>query len=245
MVTFWFPIQQTRKEMTKRLTVAAIAIGLAAISLAAFDGVTFKRTPKVGDVHKYKQVGKFDVGGQEFDFEAVSTEKCVKVETGGNYTLEETQGDVKLNGQEAPEGTGGGSTTTIFTPKGEVVEIKGDKVEANSYRFANLALFIMPDKELKAGDTWSYDIKEDKKLGAATAKATYTYVGEDKVGATDCYKIKCAVKETASDGASSDGTVWLSKADSTLVKASAKWVNAPVPGAPTTISGDITITLVS
>jgi len=222
----------------------AAALGLAAFSLAAFDGFTIKRIPKVGDVHKYKQVGKFDVGGQEFDFEAVATEKVVKAETGGNYSIEESQSDVKLNGQEAPEGAGTGSSTTTYTAKGEVVEIKGDRVEANTYRFANLALFIAPDKDLKPGDSWSYDIKENKTTGAVEAKATYTLVGEDKVGSTDALKVKYTIKEAGTDAASSDATVWLSKTDFTMLKLNAKWVNAPVPGAPTTISGDITLTLI-
>ncbi|MDR3689497.1 MAG: hypothetical protein P4L46_08975 [Fimbriimonas sp.] len=230
--------------MSFRLSVALAALGLAAISLAAFDGITIKRTPKVGETHKYKQVGKFDVGGQEFDFEATSTEKVVKVEDSGNYAVEETQSDVKLNGQEAPEGAGTGASTTSYTAKGEVVEIKGDKVEPNTYRFANLALFVLPDKELKAGDTWSYDVKENKTTGAVNAKCSYTFVGEEKVGTTDAIKVKYTIKESGDDAASSDATVWLSKTDFTMLKLTAKWVNAPVPGAPMSISGDITLTLV-
>ncbi len=210
----------------------------------ATDGFTIKKTPKLGVVHKYKQVGKFDVGGQDFEFEAIASEKVTKVEDSGNYAMEETQSAVKLNGQEAPEGAGSGSSTTTYNAKGEVLEIKGDKVEENTYRFANLAIFIVPDKELKAGDSWNYEIKADKKTGAVAAKATWTLVGEDKVGTTDCLKIKYSVKETGADGASSEGTLWITKADSSMVKLTAKWVNAPVPGAPTTISGDITLTLI-
>ena len=229
--------------MKIRMTVALAALGLAAISLAAFDGITIKRTPKEGEVHKYKQVGKFDVGGQNFDFEAVASQKITKVETNGNYSVEEKTSDVKLNGQEAPEGAGPGGSTTTYTPKGEVVEIKGDQVEANTYRFANLALFIVPDKELNAGDKWNYDVKEDKKTGAVAAKATYTFIGEDKVGGVDSLKISFSVKESGADAASSEGTLWMRKSDFVLIKLNAKWTNAPVPGAPTSITGDITLTI--
>ena len=231
--------------MTLRHCLTLSLLSAAVISMAAVDAYTIKRTPKVGEVHKYKQVGKFDVGGQEFEYEATASQKVAKVEDSGNYTVEEAQSDVKLNGQEAPEGSGPGATNTTFSAKGEVLEIKGDRVEANTYRFANLAIFILPEKEVAFGDSWSYDIKEDKKLGSVAGKATYKLVGEEKIGSNDCLKLSYSVKESGSDAASSEGTVWIRKGDSTLIKMSAKWTNAPVPGAPMSITGDITLTLIS
>jgi len=107
-----------------------------------------------------------------------------------------------------------------------------------------LDVFVIPDNAVKVGDSWTYEIKEDKKTGAAAAKASYSLVGEDKVGAIDSFKIKFSVKESGADAASSEGTMWLSKADSMLVKFSTKWVNAPVPGAPVPISGEMTVALI-
>jgi len=227
----------------KNLAVVAV-LGLAALSLAASDTTySFKRTPKVGDVHKYKQAGKFDVAGMPIDYEANSTWKIIKVDDMGGYTQESTTTDTKINGEDGP--SSGGSQLTTMNAKGEVVEIKGENVEANTYRFAALTLFITPDTEVKAGDTWTYDVKEDKKTGAVPAKASYTLVGEDKVGTTDTLKIKFSIKESGTDAASSEGILWLNKADLSLVKMTTKWVNAPIPGAPVSISGDISITLIS
>jgi len=234
--------------MLKSKLIAATAIlGLAALSLAAvIDGYSFKRTPKEGETHKYKQTGKFEAGGMEIEYEAKSTQKVTKVEADGSYAEESTTSDVKMNGQEPPEGAAGGGqkTTTKFSAKGEVVEIKNEQVSAEAYRFANLAIFISPETDIKVGDSWSYEVKEDKKTGAAAAKATYTLTGEDKVGTVDALKLKFVIKETAADGASSEGTIWVSKADYTLLKTVAKWTNAPIPGAPVTINGEMTVTLI-
>jgi hypothetical protein len=228
-----------------KLTAVALALGLAAFSLATGDGFSLKRTQKAGTVHKYKQEGKFEVGGQQIDYQSKSTQKIVKVGDDGGYVEESVSSDVTINGQEPPGGGAAVTTTTKYSPKGEILEVKGENIDATAYRFANLSLFITPDTEVKAGDSWTYDIKEDNKTGAVAAKATFTLVGEDKVGGVDTLKIKFSIKETGTDGASSEGTAWLDKSDLSMVKVSAKWTNAPVPGAPVTISGDITITVIS
>ncbi len=233
--------------LKSKLFAATAILGLAALSLAAtLDGYSFKRTPKEGESHKYKQSGKFEAGGMEITYEATSTNKVAKVEADGTFLEESTTGDVKMNGQEPPDGGAGGSqkTTTKYSPKGEVLEIKSENVGAEAYRFANLALFVTPETDIKVGDSWTYEVKEDKKTGAAAAKATYKLVAEEKVGDVDALKLTVSIKETATDGASSESTVWLSKTDYTMLKTTAKWTNAPIPGAPVTISGEMTITLV-
>jgi len=231
--------------LKKRIAAMTLALGLAALTLAAADGISLKRTPKAGTVHKYKQEGKFEVSGQQIDYQSKSSSKIVKVNDDGSYTEENVTSDATINGQESPGGSGPQTSTTKFGPKGEVLEIKAENVDATVYRFANLSLFILPEKDVNPGDTWTYDIKEDNKTGTVASKATYTFVGEDKIGSTDTFKVKVSIKETGTDGASSEGTVWLDKSDLSMVKATAKWTNAPVPGAPVTINGDITITLIS
>lgn len=230
--------------MKTKICAVLATVGLVAFAFAALDGYTLKPTLKVGDTHRYKQTGKFDVGGQELDIEAVATEKIVSVDPSGKFSEEESTSEFKINGQDPPAGAGGGNTTTTYSAKGEVIEIKGDNVDANVYRFSNLSLFILPDKAVSAGDVWTYDVKPDPKLSGVAAKATYTFVGEDKVGSTDTLKVKYSIKETSSDGASSEGTVWIRKSDFTMVKLSGKLTNAPAPGAPVSLTGDITLMLI-
>jgi len=236
-------ILSVRDKMKLKFGIGLAAVFIAANAFASFDGVTFKLSPKVGDSHKYRETAKFDVGGADFEFSAISTRKTVKADPSGTYSIKEEMSEMKFNGQEAPEGQGPGDTTVSFSPMGEIVKIEGDRVDENLYRFSNLALFIQPDKPVNAGDTWNYEVKENKTTGVVPAKATYTFVGEEKVGSTDALKVKYLIKETGDGGASSDGTLWLNKSDFTLIKLSAKWVNAPITGAGT-ISGDISVVLI-
>jgi len=221
-------------------------IGLAAVlftSLAfgAGDAFTFKSSQKEGDVLKYKQVAKLDFQGMPIEFSASSTRKVIKIDASGNVTVKEDVSDAKLNGADAPEGSGPGATTVTSTAKGEVVKIEGDRVDENAYRMANLELFIAPDKPVNAGDTWSYDIKENKTTGAVNAKANYTFVGDEKIGDIDAVKVKIAVKESGDSGASTEGFIWLRKSDCVMVKMTSKWNNVPI--GPGGISGDVTVTL--
>lgn len=231
--------------MKTRFTAVMSALALTALALAAFDGFTIKKTPKVGDTHKYKQLGKFDVQGQSLEFEAIATDKVTKIDDKGNYSIEENTSDVKINGMDTP--TGQPATTTTYNPKGEIIDLKADVVSPAVRRLANMALFIMPEKDVRVGDTWSYDMKADAKNEIPSGTCKYSLLGEDKVNGIDALKIKFSIKETGTDPASSDGTVWLGKSDGALLKMSTKWSNVPVPGpsGDINITGDISLTLLS
>jgi len=216
---------------------------ITALAFCGFDGFSIKAAPKVGDVHKYRQMGKFDVGGTEIDFSSVSTQKILKVEPSGSYTVKEEVSETKMNGAVLPNNQSPQGNTTTYSAKGEITKIEGDGVDEGVYRFANIALVILPDKTVSPGDSWSFDIKEDKTKGVMAATAKYTLVGEDKVGAINALKVKFGVKEAAAGGGSSDGAVWINKVDGSLVKLTAKLINVPVQGGPT-ISGDMAVTLI-
>ncbi len=230
--------------MKFRCSLVIGAVVLSALALAAFDGFSIKPIVKVGDVHKYKMTGKFELGGMEYEYSATSTQKILKVDASGSWTQKEDVSDIKLNGEEPPGGAGPGGAATTFSPKGEVQGLEGENIDATAYRSANLAMFIYPDADVKAGDTWTYDIKADAKKGIVACKATFTLVGEDKVGAIDTYKVKFLAKEVGTDAAASEGTIWINKADGSVVKYTTKWTNMPVPGAPVPISGDVSLVLV-
>ncbi len=228
--------------MKLKVGVSLLAALLAVAAFARLDDYTFKSTPKVGDVHKYRDVLKFDVAGTDYDYSDITIRKVVRVDANGGFAVKEELSDVKVNDMPPPDGVGRSDTTTTFSANGEILKIEGDRVDENSYRFGNLLTFYFPDKSLHDGDTWSFDIKANKDTGAVAAKADYTLVGLDKVGQTDAYKVKFSVKESNGVGASSDGTVWFSKSDLTMLKLTGNLTNAPVPGA--TISGELTVMLV-
>jgi hypothetical protein len=208
-------------------------IALSAVAMAAVDGFSVARKPKEGDTHKYRMTADVDLGGVPITVKGLLSEKVTKVETDGSFTQEETQIELKATvaGQET-DIPSSGSSTMIYLPTGEVKSIAGDEGKAESYRMANLGIIYDPGKPLNVGDAWSFDIKANKDTGAVDAKADFKLLGEEKVGDVDTLKIKATVKETSgATPASSDGTVWISKADGSLIKSEAKWVNAPFPGA--------------
>ena len=221
-------------------------IAASAVAMAAVQGFALKRTPKEGQTYKYAMEGAVDFGGMDVTIKATVQETVTKVEADGKYSVEQKQLDGKIsiqgNEQDMPASPG---TTTIYKPNGEVVEIKADQSDPNTYRMATLGLTIDPGKMVNVGDKWSYEVKADSKTGVVTAKADYTVLGEEKVGTFDTVKIKAVVKESeGSEPASSESTVWLDKKDGAMVKSESKWINAPVPGAPGAINATVKMTRV-
>ena len=219
---------------------------IAALSMAAIaidDAISLKRAAKAGDVAKYRLKADVELQGMEANFTTLITEKVSKVESNGNYVLESTQSDgkVSFSGQEMD--VPGSVQTFTYKPNGEVVEIKAENVDASVYRTAILTSFIFADKAVKVGDDWTFEIKKDEKTGTVPAKQTYKVEAEEKVGDVDTFKVKFSTKETegGDSAASCEGTAWISKKDSTLVKSEGVWKNVPFPGAPGPINAKYTM----
>lgn len=220
---------------------------VAALSVAAFavqDGIALKRTAKAGESIKYRLKADVDLGGTEAAFSTLVTEKVSKVESNGTYVIESSQSDGKVSfgGQEMEMPA---SVQTItYKATGEIVEIKAEQVDASVYRTANLTSFIVGDKPVKVGDTWTTEIKKDEKTGAAAAKGTYKVEAEEKIGDYECYKVKYSTKEVDGGEAAavSESTSWISKKDGSMVKSEGTWKNMPFPGAPMPINAKFTMT---
>lgn len=225
-----------------RIVTAGIAmLSVAAVAFAA-QGILIKRTPKEGDVLKYRLKAEIEIAGTNATFGGLVTEKVLKVAADGTYEIESSQSEAKvvLGGQEM-EVPDQGATVTAFKPGGEVVEIRGNDANANNYRMANLNNLFEPTSEVKPGDTWTREIKGDTKTGAVDATAKFKFVGEEKVGSKDALKIEANFAEKGGDGAKSDYTIWLDKADFTMLKMSAKWINVPMAAAPAPLNGSVEI----
>jgi hypothetical protein len=220
--------------------IGVTLLALSAVAMAA-QAFTIKRTPKQDEVAKYRMKGEFEVLGQQATFTGMVQEKVLKVAEDGNYTIESSQleGKVNINGQEIEMNSP--PSVSVYKPGGDIVEIQGDSSEA-AYRSAILNQFFEPGKPVAVGDSWTKEIAGAPRTGGIGAKADFKVLGEEKVGTVDTLKIKATIKETGAEPASTESTVWLSKADSTLVKIEGKWNNVPMPGAPAPISGNVTMT---
>ena len=231
--------------MASRLRLIGLgALAAASVLAVAAQGVVLARKPVAGEEHKYSIKANLEFGGMEATLTATQGEKVLAIEPDGTYSVEQRLigGTASLGGTDIdiPSST---PTVIVFTPKGAVKEIRGDSVDAPAYRFANLAVFSIPDKAVAVGDTWSYEGKPSKDTGAVAYKADYKIVGEEAVAGADAYKVEYTAKETeGGEPASATGTVWIAKSDAAMLKNVSKWANVPFPGAPGTVSGSVTIT---
>lgn len=223
--------------------VLATAISLVAVAALAFTFETYnlKRAPKEGNAATYSINANMQVMGQEFEFSADLAEKIKKVAENGEYTVESTQSNIKVAGQEA----GAPETVSVstFKPNGELVKKEGGDSSPEGNRMSLLESFISPDTEINKGDSWTKDIPANKDRGTVGTKATYKLEGEEKIGDVDTLKITYSIKETEGDKpASTQGTTWLRKDDRSMVKEEATWTDMPIPGVPAPVSGKISVT---
>lgn len=227
----------------KALKFSGIAILLVAASAYAIDGVVLKYVFKKDDVQKTRIKGKIEAAGVEVTIEIVSQSKVTNVGEDGTVTAEEKtlEGKYSLNGtdNELPPSP---AITMITKANGELKEIKADDVNEGMYRAHNLMNFIAPTDTVQVGTTWTKEYAANKDTKAPAYKTTGKILAEEKVDGTDTFKIE--FKNTESEGtdpATIEGTLWVDKANCTLVKSTQKWTAVTMPGAPFPVSGSFTI----
>lgn len=234
--------------MTKGIRTAGLAASFLALAAfataAAVQGFTIKRTPKDGEQLKFRLKADLEISGIQANLEGVTSEKTIKIDPDGTYTVESAQSDIKVlvQGQEIPSPPSP-PQIVVYKADGSIAEIRGEGIDANAYRVANLNAFFEPGKPVAVGESWVKELPADTKLGTPATKAEYKIVGEEKVSDYDTVKITSNVVETAgSDAASNVATIWLNKADWTQVKVEGKWTNAPIPGAPAPVNATYSLT---
>jgi hypothetical protein len=226
-----------RVALTGLVSLAAIVIAAAA-TLAP---VTLKRTPVKGQKLSYTMTGKITIAGMEGEISSKEVDTITDVAADGNYTTETLQSDLEFNGSPVPQQASGPSKS-VNKPTGEIVSFTGPDGGTDQAKMAAFTSFYYPTKPVEVNDTWTYEAKKDDKLGTPEFKAEMKYLGEEKVGSIDTYKIQEETKEsTATMPATISSTVWIDKADGAMVKVTAKFSNLPVTQG-LTMDGTTTIT---
>jgi hypothetical protein len=120
-------------------------------------------------------------------------------------------------------------TSTTYRPNGSMVTMTGKGVDGDVLRTTNLLGFYMPEKPIKVGDTWEYELKADEATKRPGLKASYKVEAFEKLGSFDTVRIKQSLKETSGAAPSSlEGPIWISSVDGTLVKLEGVWKSAPL-----------------
>ena len=220
------------------------ALVLLVLAGAAVQEHGLKRSPKVGDALKYKLKAELEfIGSGTGTLTGNSTERVLKVEADGSYTVQSETKDMVAEVEGTPlKGKDEAPMQTTFKANGDVVSLRGEKIGSLEYRISNLNAFRAPDKPVKVGDTWVRDIPADAKTGMVTERATFVFEAAEKVGEIDTAKVKYTYVEFVErDATSADGYFWVSLSDGSLVKSELGVKNMPLPNAGIRLNAKITV----
>lgn len=211
--------------------LAAAAAILVLPATALIQSAKIAWNPKVGSTSKFTMnvdaEGDFGQGAMKIKVSMKVANK-VKTVTDKEIVIESTMSDMKIkmgdDGQEMadPSGQGDQTTTNTYARNGALLSTKSASGMDNP-RMEQMSSFLYPDKELAPGTSWEREIPKDDKKGTPSAKGSYTFVGEEKVGKWAAYKVTWSYKETSGDKPSSaEGTAWLDKETGEMLKMDSK-----------------------
>jgi hypothetical protein len=207
------------------LAIAIVAI-MAAITFSSSNDTLADLTwgPKINSKIKYETVNVVTVPfGSTVTF-TYTTTATVKELVDGKVIIDalSTEPEVDADGPTGcPIQIGGPNGTATFTLNGQYLFDEAEDVHPFATRFINMSLFIYPEKPVSEGDSWAYQVQANAATGARTAEARFKYVGIERIGKVDAYKVAIDYQETEGeewDRISARGTKWLSVEDGTLAK---------------------------
>jgi predicted RNA-binding protein with TRAM domain len=216
--------------MKIRTTLILGLTAIAVIGTSALQTVNMKWTPKVGATYKFSMKANMVLAGMGEASVTGKISQVVEKVDGDQVTVKIQQTDSKVNfgGQEMEQPNS--VVTEKRTLNGEVLEAKIEPEPQMSLARMEAAIaFHYPTKPVAIGDSWVY-AAAGKLPGTVPAEATFKYEGDEEMSGTKCYKVSYTYKESGDNKVTGSGTVWLSIADSEMVKAVQSVKNCPLEG---------------
>lgn len=233
--------------MMKNLSILG-ATALALIASAGQDApTTLVWKPAVGSISKYRMTSSSNFQGQTAEFGATVTIKIDSVSE-GKIMVTTSTGEIslKMGDQDLGAMMGDMSSTVKLTygANGEVIErtIAAGAAEQDNPRLENAFVLLYPTKPLKPGDTWTRETKADDKLKTPASKATFTFVGKEKLADKyDTLKLKFDFTElSGATPMTASGTLWILASDGAMMKTEYAMKNAEVgPGIVVDMTGKV------
>ncbi|HRI43815.1 MAG TPA: zinc-dependent metalloprotease [Fimbriimonadaceae bacterium] len=222
-----------------------VAIALVPVLPAGQNKVVLAVKGDPGQSGKYQldlEVG-IEAGGQKFTMNIKQVEsKTVKEVKDGNIAFvqaTESQ-EITMNGEKLdPDPDENKPSTVTVRPDGTLVsyESEGDgDAEKMNVRIMSATSVIFSKNPVGVGDKWSYQYKDDDKLGTKAGSANFQLLAFEKAKDVDCAKIKMTFEEAGgSPRFASDVTAWVELATGDTVKSDVSLTNFPLgEGAGTT-----------
>ena len=219
----------------KILRFLSVLSASALIASAYCADVLLKRSPQLGDESKFHLRAEFEIFGQQSTFTSTLLSKVVKIDEKGQIETEDKQTGSKIkfgdSEQDVPESKS--ADVTVTNSKGEILEIRGELTDPDTYRMAQLTTITFSDKAIAMGGTWKVDAVANKRLGTPSSTCTYKLDSMAKIGVWDTAVITYEYKETSGAApASASGKAWINLKDGATVKLESKLTKAPMPGSP-------------
>ncbi|MHB8635624.1 MAG: MlaD family protein [Fimbriimonadaceae bacterium] len=213
-----------------KLFFVVLLAGLAALGVSGSDG-GLKLSAKVGDTRSYRLAADFTIPDGAVKVAGQVTRKVVKVGSDGTITLQETHSHMSIAIKGNLMNQDDAVIVKLLHPDGTTAELRGEGATPEAYRVVTLSTVYLPDFPLAIDKTWTWDVPPDSKHGVVKAKGDYKVVGDEKLHDIDTWKITFTVTEAeGSTPASNTSTVWISKADGSLVKSESEVKNLPIKG---------------
>ncbi|MBX3117825.1 MAG: hypothetical protein KF784_02085 [Fimbriimonadaceae bacterium] len=206
--------------MTKRIAGVMVAIALTVGLVFGQDALSIKPKPKAGSTWKLKVHADVEIMGTTAAFSALETAKVTKVDANGDFSVELSMSDVKVDVggsvQEQPEEP---PTTAKHNASGEIIDLKGEKPTAADYTMGTVSTPIFPKEDVKVGSKWTVETKGMSSLGAAGIKLSYEVLRVEEVLGVKAAVVKFTAKETSGDAPmSASGQYWVDLSNGFVVK---------------------------
>lgn len=212
------------------LTLLSVAIFASGIAHSYEDTYSLKRTPKQNDSLTYSLQMDLVYAGEKTQISQKIDMKVVKVDSKGVFTEEVTEHDGKILVK--------GIELEMDTPevrkqqtdeRGIVFDLGSKNLKSSDYRAAQIHQFVAPEKPILLGAKWSYEYKANAKRGTENAQIDYQLEGLEKIGTTECAKVKWHFKETqGKKPIDASGYAWIRLSDNVMYKYSAQATNFPM-----------------
>ncbi|HLK16614.1 MAG TPA: hypothetical protein VKT78_17540 [Fimbriimonadaceae bacterium] len=205
-------------------------IGIAALAVvgSAAAQEALRLTAKLGEVHRYKLAADLTSANFTIKLSGEINRKVLRLDH-GDVTLQETRTNMKMNVNENEMKMDDAVLVRVLRPDATTLELRGEGAGPEAYRVAVLSTVKLPDFPLAVDKTWTWDVPADPKHGQVKARAEYKVIGQEKIHEVDAWQIACSVTEEGGPAAASSiSTVWVSKADASLVRSESKVKNLPL-----------------
>lgn len=206
-------------------------IGLLLLPLAlawtSNDALKVEPTNKVGSTIRHSVKVSLVVSGTDAEITSI-VKRTVKSVGEGSIAYEGAFEELKVMLGETEFPVEPEPVSLEIRPSGELVTIEGGLIQIDMARLYLAFSPILPKSEVATGAKWSVDIPAGAKSGVPAATFEGTYVGPEKVGEKEAFKVTATIQEKGGEGFFSKATFWLDKEGVTL-KFEADIRGLPIP----------------